>query len=340
MFEKPSIQDQQIAACLHANYGISAVSITFLPLGADQNTAVYRIEASNHPSYFLKLRSGPFNPASVILPHLLQEQGFNHIIGLLPTTDGRLYTTLGRYKVILSSYVEGQNGYQVPLSDEQMVEFGRLLKQFHTTQFLPSLLTTIHRETYSSQWRDQTKDFFSIIETTQFTDPLATELAAFLKTHRSKTLDLVNYAQEQAEILQSQPLPSILCHADVHAGNIHITADNTFYLIDWDTLILAPKERDLMSIGAGLMGSWRTPQQEEALFYQGYNENGRTPINQTALTYYRSERIIEDIAISCQQIFSIDGIIEDREQTLYYLKSNYHPGSTIDLAYNNQPANG
>ena len=333
MLQKPSIPDQVIANCLQTDYGISAVHLTFLPLGADINTAVYHIQSPNHPPYFLKLRSGPFNPAAVILPKLLQEQGLNHIIAPLPTTDGRLYTTLEAYTVTLSPSIEGKNNYEVTLSDQQMVQFGRLLKQFHTTQFPPSLTQTIRRETYSSHWRDLVRAYLSDLDKHASADPISAETAAFLKTKHTETLNLVNHAERQIQTLQTQSPPFILCHADIHAGNIHITADNTFYLIDWDTLILAPKERDLMSIGASLMGRWRTPQEEETLFYQGYFEDGRTSLNPIALTYYRSERIIQDIAEFCHQIFTLNGNLQDRQQALHWLKSNYTPDSTIDLAF-------
>lgn len=333
MLEKPPIPDQKIAACLQSNYNISAVHITFLPLGADINTAVYHIQAPNHSPYFLKLRSGPFNPSAVILTHLLQKQGLNHIIAPLPTTDGRIHTTLDSYTVILSPYIEGKDNYEVPLSDQQMVQFGRLLKQFHTTQFPPSLTQSIPHETYSPRWRDMVRTYLSDLDQHTNADPISAELVAFLSTKRTETLKLIDHAEKQLQTLRTPAPPFILCHADIHAGNIHITADNTFYLIDWDTLILAPKERDLMSIGAGLMGSWRAPHEEETLFYQGYFEDGRTPLNPAALTYYRSERIIQDIAEFCHQIFTLAGSLQDRQQALHWLKSNYTPGSTIELAY-------
>lgn len=41
MLEKPDIPLTRIAACLQTAYGLTAVQITFLPLGADQNTAVF-----------------------------------------------------------------------------------------------------------------------------------------------------------------------------------------------------------------------------------------------------------------------------------------------------------
>jgi spectinomycin phosphotransferase len=93
--------------------------------------------------------------------------------------------------------------------------------------------------------------------------------------------------------------------------------------------MLAPKERDLMFIGGGLMGNKRTPEEEEALFYRGY---GPTQVDLRALAYYRCERIIEDIAVECQQIFSTAEGGDDRAQALDYLKANFLPNQTIDLA--------
>lgn len=85
-----------------------------------------------------------------------------------------------------------------------------------------------------------------------------------------------------------------------------------------------------MFIGAGLGGNGHTLQEEKTLFYQGY---GQTQINEGAMAYYRYERIIEDIAIYCEQIFLSDEGGEDREQSFENLKSNYLPNHTIEIAY-------
>jgi spectinomycin phosphotransferase len=78
-----------------------------------------------------------------------------------------------------------------------------------------------------------------------------------------------------------------------------------------------------------LGGSGRSPQEEETLFYQGY---GHTKINPIALAYYRYERIIEDIAIECEQLFLSDDDGEDRIQALANMKSNFRPKGTIAMA--------
>jgi len=80
MLEKPDIQDEKIIACLQDEYGLLVVQVAFLPLGADLNTAVYRVVAKDETSYFVKLRRGVFDETAVALPKFLSDQGIGHII--------------------------------------------------------------------------------------------------------------------------------------------------------------------------------------------------------------------------------------------------------------------
>jgi len=232
--------------------------------------------------------------------------------------------------VILYPFIEGQNGYEVNLSDAQRVEFGAALKKFHTANIPSEITNGISREMFSPRWRETVKLFVKRVENETYKDSVATDLAKFLKIKRDETLELVERAERLASMLQAQPPEFILCHGDIHAWNLLIDTNGALYMVDWDTLILAPKERDLMFVGGGLGGNGHTLQEEETLFYQGY---GQTQINPIAIAYYRYERIIEDIAVYCEQIFLSDEGGEDREQSLEHLKSNYLPGHTIEIAY-------
>ena len=330
MLEKPDLKDEKIITCLQNEYGLSVVQIAFLPLGADLNTAVYRVVADGEMPYFVKLRRGDFDEAVVAVPKFLTDLGIEQIIPSLTTQTGQLWASLDSFKVILYPFVEGHNGFDVNLSDQHWVEFGIALKSFHTAVVPPAITNSIRREIYSPQWREIVKSFLARIEDETFDEPVAVKLAAFLKTKRDETLELVGRAERLALALQAQAPEFILCHGDIHAGNLLIGNNGALYMVDWDTLILAPKERDLMFVGGGLGGDGHTPQEEVILFCQGY---GQTQIDPIALAYYRYERIIEDIAVFCEQIFLSDEGGEDREQSLEYLKSNFLPNSTIEIAY-------
>jgi spectinomycin phosphotransferase len=330
MLEKPDLQDEKIIACLQDEYRLLVVHVAFLPLGADRNTAVYRVVTDDETPYFVKLRRDAFDETAVALPKFLSDQGIVQIIAPLATKTGQLWASLDVFKVILYPFVEGHNGYEVALSERHWGDFGTALKRIHTAIVPPALIRRIPQETYSPQWREIVKTFLARVENDAFADPVAVKLAAFLKAKRDEILDLVGRAERLAQALQARSPEFILCHSDIHAGNILIGTNGAFYIVDWDEPILAPKERDLMYIGGGLLASGITPQEEETLFYRNY---GQTQIDPIALAYYRYERIIQDIAVFCEQIFLTNEGGEDREQSLQYLTSNFLPNSTIEIAY-------
>lgn len=94
MLIKPNLKDKEIIACLPDAYGLDIATVSFLPLGADFNTAVYRITTSAQTDYFLKLRSGEFLEASVSVPKYLADLGIKQVISPLATKTGQLWASL------------------------------------------------------------------------------------------------------------------------------------------------------------------------------------------------------------------------------------------------------
>lgn len=330
MLEKPDLPDEKILTCLRDEYGLAAVQIAFLPLGADRNTAVYRVIAADEKPYFVKLRRSDFDEVAVALPKFLSDQGIRQIIAPVATLTGRLWASVGTFRLILTPFVEGHDGYQVNLSDGHWVKLGTALKRIHTAVLPPALARRIPQEIYSSRWREILRTILGHVADGAFADPVATELAAFLQVRRDRVLDLVDRAERLASVLTARSPEFVLCHSDIHAGNVLIAASGPLYIVDWDNPILAPKERDLMFVGGGQFCNNRAAQEEEILFYRGY---GQTPIDPSALAYYRYERIIQDIAVECEQILATDEDGPDREQALHYLKSNFLPHNVLEIAY-------
>jgi spectinomycin phosphotransferase len=330
MLEKPAIPDETIIDCIQQAYGLSIAEIAFLPLGADVNTAVYRVHSGDQVPYFVKLRKGDFEETSVTLPKFLSERGIPNIIPPIETKTHTLWTAFEGFHLILYPFIEGRDGFQVQLSENQWFDFGAALNRIHNTELPPQIRKNIQHETYSPKWRQITRRFLEQIGHETFADPVAVELALFLKDKQDVIEDLLLRTERLALKLQADSPPCTVCHADAHAGNLLIEdGSNKLYIVDWDNPILAPRERDLMFIGGGQGFKGYAAEDEENLFYRGY---GQTGTNLFALTYYRYERIIQDIAAYCQELLLTDEGGSDRAQSLQYLKSNFLPGGTIDLA--------
>jgi len=329
LLEKPDIPDEDIIACLRDEYGLTILRLTFLPLGADLNSAVFRGEVENDTAYFVKLRKGPFDETSASLPKYLYDRGIRQVLTPLESRSGKLWADLGAFTCLLYPYIEGRNGYDVNLTDHHWRELGAVLRKIHSTEIPEWIARRVRREDYSPRWRTSLMKILKELRTEDYHEPAARELAVFLQLKRELVYKIVHRSGELAALLQAQPPDPVLCHSDIHAGNILIDYAGSLHLIDWDAPILAPKERDLMYAGGAQFGTARTPQEEEVLFYQGY---GATEINPAALAYYRYERIVEDLAIYSEQLLLSDEGGEDRQQSLGYFKSIFLPGGTIKVA--------
>jgi spectinomycin phosphotransferase len=334
MLEKPLLSNEKIIACIQQAYGLSIAGIDFLPLGADVNTAVYRAITDRQIPYFVKLRKGNFEETSVTLPKFLSEQGIVNLIPPIENKKQSLWTGLEDFKLILYPFIEGRDGFDVQLTESQWFDFGAALKRIHAIEIPLQIKDHLQHETYSSKWREIVGKFLEQVQEKSFADPVAAELATYLNDKLNEIQDLLLRTERLALKLQADSPPLVVCHADAHAGNLLIDSHDKLYLVDWDNPILAPRERDLMFIGGGQGFQGCTPEEEERFFYRGY---GQTEVNPFALAYYRYERIIEDIAAYCQELLLTAEGGSDRAQSLQYLKSNFLPGGTIELARRSDP---
>jgi spectinomycin phosphotransferase len=332
MLEEPDVPDETLRACLRDHYGLHVTEIAFLPIGNDVDTAVYRVIADGATPYFLKLRSwlrsGRFDATAVTIPRFLHDQGIAEVIAPITTRDGQLWARLDAFAVILFPFITGHNGFAAPLSDRQWIALGVALRRLHTTRVPPTLNASLPQEAYAPHWRDRVKVLQARVDEEAFAEPIAAQMAAFLHDKREEISHMVARADTLGDALRARPPEAVLCHADIHAANVLIGADDALYIVDWDTLIFAPKERDLIFIGGGIGGAWNSAR-EEALFYRGY---GQTEINPLALAYYRYERIIEDVAEYGERLLTTEGG-PDRAIGLGKFREQFGPNRVVEIAY-------
>lgn len=324
----PDVPDGALAACLRAAWDLPVAELAFLPLGADINTAVYRAVAADGAPWFVKLRRGAVDEAPIVVPRLLADHGNAHVIPPRPAADGRLWARLGDYTVLLSPFIAGRDGVAKPLTDAQLAELGGVLRELHALGLPPEIERQLPRETFDPRVREQVRALQARAERETWAEPSAAGAAEVLRAERPTIDWLIERAEQLAGELQARPLEFVPCHADIHAFNVLAGDDGALYVVDWDTLAIAPKERDLMFIGAGIGAVWTSAREADA-FYRGY---GPHEVDAAALAYFRYERIVQDIAAYCEQLLLTDEGGADRPQGLRFLASNFLPDGTIALA--------
>lgn len=245
------------------NSDLPGYSLTPLHLGADLDASLYKGVGPDGALYFIKKKRGHNEYA---LLSFLQASAVHQIIAPLKTVHTADST------ITVYPFIDAQNGFCQSLTDDQWITLGKVMRQIHDLALPELLKKSIRKEHFESASRHALQ-------------------ALTLPNERAIIDQLIQRADYLRQKVKDEPFEPVLCHSDIHAGNVLIDKEGKIYIIDWDEPIMAPKERDLMFIGAGVANVWNRPE-EEKLFYTGY---GPTNINPLLIAYYRHERILQDI---------------------------------------------
>jgi spectinomycin phosphotransferase len=331
MIEKDPLLDKRIIDCLNTDYAIEVAMLTFLPLGADMNASAYKAETRSKSSYFIKLKCRHHPDISTIILDLLHNAGIQQIILPFKTHHGHSTQSIDDFTLTVFPFIRGQNGFCRGLTDDQWIMLGKVMRQIHEIDVPPPVQAMIQREIFSPKWREAVRSLLIHIELEPNKDQIALKLVTFMKKHIATIHRLIDQAEQLSQKVKDESFEFVLCHADIHGGNVLIDSNDSLYVVDWDKPMMAPKERDLMFIGGGVANVWNRPD-EEKLFYEGYK---KTEVNRTLLAYYRHERIIEDIALFGQQLLLTSvGSRQERVESYKHFIAQFEPQGVVEIAFN------
>lgn len=328
MTKNELLNKQQINNCLKIHYGIDVVKLLQLPIGADINASVFKVDAKDQTSYFVKLKHGSHDEINLAIVELLVDAGIQPIISPIKTNHQQSMVSIEGFHLIVYPFIEAQDGFSHPLSDKQWMQLGKALRQIHDLEVPTAIQAQLRKENYSPKFRQSLRSFYDQFNTLLVKDEIAEKLLVYMKQEQKAILHLVDSAENLAQQILSLNPKHVLCHSDIHAGNVLINGNDAIYIVDWDEPMMAPKERDLMFIGGGVGNVWNEPH-EETLFYQGY---GKTMVEKNLLAYYRYERIVVDIAEYVQQLLLSSAGGDNRKIMYKHFMSMFAPRGVVEIA--------
>jgi spectinomycin phosphotransferase len=330
MREPPKLADTTIVATLHAHYAIAVTTLTFLPIGSDSASAVYRVQADDGTAYLLKARTGEgFSIPSLTIPHYLYNQGVPHLVAPLPTVTQALWVSLDEFALSLYPFIDGRTGTEAGLSERHWRALGTTLKRIHTSQLTPDLERIVQRESYIPSRRNVIGDLENAVARRGFSSSAERELARFWRARREEIHTLVERADALGRQLRQASPPYVLCHADLHTWNVLLDTAGQTWIVDWDETVLAPKERDLMFVVGGIGRDLVNPH-ETACFFEGY---GDTTIDPLALVYYRYAWAVQDMGAYGERVFFLPDLGEEsRHDAVRGFIDLFGPGNIVEIA--------
>src|SRR5437588_2561346 len=330
MREQPKIPEEQLRACFQDQYDLYPVTLEFLPRGLDYNAGVYRVVSEQGAAYLLKVTSRPLYEPRCLVPRYLNEQGITSVVAPIPTRGGALWTQLEEWTVIVYPFIDGDSSL-TGMTNEQWKEVGTIFKRIHQVMLPPFGFESLRKETFDpteyARWvrTFEAQHLHSRHDGSGSSRALRADWVAHQSAIHTAVTSLEKLAGATCSINRHSTLragPYVICHADLHAANLLRDPAGHVFVIDWDEVMLAPRERDFIFV--------RQPQ--AAAFWEGY---GQTEIDWVALTYYLWERVLQDVIECTQDVCFRDDLGEETRADIAKLFHKFlaEEGGTIDAAY-------
>lgn len=204
-----------------------------------------------------------------------------NMVAPVPSKNGSHQFESEDYLYILFPFLAGKPVDGMKMSPEQLRELARIVAELHGCD-TDSRPVELCRETFDVSFCDTLCDRLG---ERGGSDELSELLSSYSRTMRRS----VEMLRETASLLMKSDHPFVLCHTDIHAGNL--IYGEKWILINWEGLKLAPVEADLFAFTQGFFfgNGWH----EFIACYQAVRKGYRP--NPQALSYYRLRRRLEDI---------------------------------------------
>ncbi|MCI0709692.1 MAG: aminoglycoside phosphotransferase family protein [Chloroflexi bacterium] len=235
-----------LSQALYDYYGLQNVSITVGPRQFVAETFVVQ-KTSGH-RYFCKVVDKPLFIAKIIasLPALvaMHEAGFARINYPIKTTEGSLYLLVDDTLVVLYNYIDAPQSY-----DYDVRGLGRLIGKLHSV--ISRITTNIKQESFTFAYKAEFEELYRRILQGQQVDDVLTMLQVLLRDRESELARYFAVLNEVLSACRENHFELVITHGDA-GGNVLVKAPDDIYIVDWDEILLAPRERDLWIMNTDL----------------------------------------------------------------------------------------
>lgn len=251
------LSDAAVAAAVSDGWELPRATAVYQPVGYGSHhwsiedamggrwfASVDRLDGTDPEASFGRLAAALAAAANA------RDAGLSFVVAPVHTAGGSILHRLsGQYALALYPYVAGRSGgFYDALTPAEAAELTGMLGELHGVP--PPAGTGRSRgglgvETFALPGRDRLEGALAdLLEADGWSGPYGAGLRALLAGHA----DDVNSALREHDRLKAAAGPQtgrlVLTHGEPHPGNLIRTGDG-LVLIDWDTALLAPPERDV-----------------------------------------------------------------------------------------------
>ncbi len=247
--------DTLIRTILLEQWHLEVTDIHFIPIG--DSAYSYQVEAQPNSSYYLKVvdqrmsagrRAAAHMDFSLPLQHLVAKLRLAKVNAPLPqpTITEALHAIHGPFLFALYTFIQGETLIDAyPMSPRLVRQIGQALAALHTIQLPGDLQQQSPQDSLTAPFDADLLTDLAALETISSHDALFLQrLREITWPRREQIRAFLAHSQEYARKAQQTPVASVVCHGDAWGGNMILSPSGQLTLLDWESAVIAPPERD------------------------------------------------------------------------------------------------
>jgi spectinomycin phosphotransferase len=312
------VDERDLVGALRDGWGLDVTGVEYVPVGGGTHhwTAVdgaarrhwVNVDDLDGKDWLGQTRDSVFDALRRThdTARALRDAGLEFISAPVPASTGEAMLRLNdRYSVAVFPFLRGRAGeFDDRLGPAERDELVDLLVRMHAATPKVAGLARVVPPAFSR--RRGLEAALADLDRPWDTGPYGEPARALMVEHADGVRRLIAAFDPLAGQVVADTAGLVLTHGEPHPGNL-FRAGGRLYLIDWDTVGLAPPERDLWMVPDGA---------------QRYAEASGRPVDEDAIRLYRLRWLLDDIATTVSIFHAPHGQDGDTELSWRWLRGN------------------
>jgi len=279
-----NLDKAEIKRFILKEYGLEIKKVKFIPKG--EVSYGYLLVSDDGKKFFAKIfpksRIGQINAKKLdfslqVSFELFAKCGIKNVVYPILTKDDKLKSKFKGMPFVLFNYIEGKN--EEKLDNKEIVKIAKLLGTIHRNSKRVKVKNP-RIENFKLDYKQDIMKSLKELKTVKGKDKK--KLAEIVLPHYNEIIDYIKNVEGLSKKVKRKDF--VICHTDPIGFNL-ITTENEIFIIDWDAVLIAPKEHDI----------WFYLRNKS--FLKTYEkEFGKFKLNENVVLFYIKDRVLEDFA--------------------------------------------
>lgn len=287
-----NIAENSILSAVQKYFSLHLQSLEFLPVG--EGSWVYKGRDESQGSWLMKLSRLNTSTVARVTTYLHDELGLSFVIGPVLPLDQKATPRVNGYELSLYPFLEGKPLSYDGLNEEHQAEIAQDLRSMHDAKLPQPIRAFLPREPFD-KFQESARSLVRKAREYIGNDVLLERLREVVMSKWDVIDRTIENGYRLSQYCKQHVYDLVVCHADIHPFNIMQTATN-LVMIDWDGIMLAPRERDLMFYRQEMKAA-------DSDFHRAYGLEYQA--DSYLISYYNYERVLQEYTDYIGRLFDV-----------------------------------